>query len=401
MKQILCGLALCLATFTSCIKDEPLNAECDIVSVQSEWLEAHKSLFRGEPVVKNNSVSFTIHNGVDRTALNPTFVLTNGAHIMADVDGQKVEANGITRDFSMPQNYTVFSQDGNWNKTYTVSFSPVKPINLLSFENFKLDPSGRYYEWFEIDKSDETTPQRDYWASGNGGYALTGMGKSPQDYPTAPTNNGVDGFAVKLTTCDAGDYGKRVNLPIAAGNIFVGSFTSTQAMIFPRKATRFGLPLVTERPIALRGSYKYKAGPVMTDKNKTPQPALHDTADIYAVVYEIATKSEIEADPKKNKFVPLNGDDVLTSDRIVLMARIDKPEEFTGELADLETAPWVTFNEPFHTVNGKAFSEERLKDNGYAIAIVATSSRQGAYFIGAIGSTLYIDELRVVWEGEE
>lgn len=71
MKQILCGLALCLTTFTSCIKDEPLNAECDIVSVQSEWLEAHKTLFRGEPIVKNNSVSFTLLDNVDRTALNP------------------------------------------------------------------------------------------------------------------------------------------------------------------------------------------------------------------------------------------------------------------------------------------------------------------------------------------
>ena len=83
MKQILCGLALCLTTFTSCIKDEPLNAECDIVSVQSEWLEAHKTLFRGEPIVKNNSVSFTLLDNVDRTALNPVFVLPEGAHITA------------------------------------------------------------------------------------------------------------------------------------------------------------------------------------------------------------------------------------------------------------------------------------------------------------------------------
>lgn len=400
MKQILCGLALCLTTFTSCIKDEPLNAECDIVSVQSEWLEAHKTLFRGEPIVKNNSVSFTLLDNVDRTALNPVFVLTEGARIAAEVDGKMVEANGITRDFSMPQIYTVYSQDGNWNKHYTVSFSPVKPLNLLSFENFKLDPSGRYYEWFEVDKNDATTPQRDYWASGNSAYAVTGMAKNPQEYPTAPANNGVEGFAVKLSTSDAGEHGLKIKMPIAAGNLFLGSFNSTQAMLFPRKATRFGLPLLTERPVALRGSYKYKAGPEMVDATKTPQPELHDTADIYAVVYEIATKSEIAADPKK-KFVPLNGDDVLSSDRIVLMARIDKPVEFEGTLEKLETAPWVSFNEPFRMVNGKTFSEERLKDNGYAIAIVATSSRQGAYFIGAIGSTLYIDELRIVWEGEE
>ena len=226
------------------------------------------------------------------------------------------------------------------------------------------------------------------------------MAKNPQEYPTAPANNGVEGFAVKLSTSDAGEHGLKIKMPIAAGNLFLGSFNSTQAMLFPRKATRFGLPLMTERPVALRGSYKYKAGPEMVDATKTPQPALHDTADIYAVVYEIATKSEIAADPKK-KFVPLNGDDVLSSDRIVLMARIDKPVEFEGTLEKLEMAPWVSFNEPFRMVNGKTFSEERLKDNGYAIAIVATSSRQGAYFIGAIGSTLYIDELRIVWEGEE
>lgn len=235
MKQILCGLALCLTTFTSCIKDEPLNAECDIVSVQSEWLEAHKTLFRGEPIVKNNSVSFTLLDNVDRTALNPVFVLTEGARIAAEVDGKTVEANGITRDFSMPQIYTVYSQDGNWNKHYTVSFSPVKPLNLLSFENFKLDPSGRYYEWFEVDKNDATTPQRDYWASGNSAYAVTGMAKNPQEYPTAPANNGVEGFAVKLSTSDAGEHGLKIKMPIAAGNLFLGSFNSTQAMLFHGK----------------------------------------------------------------------------------------------------------------------------------------------------------------------
>ena len=156
MKQILCGLALCLTTFTSCIKDEPLNAECDIVSVQSEWLEAHKTSLphRCWPVplgIPEDSWPFPSPH-------RQNFPTPNR------------EANGITRDFSMPQIYTVYSQDGNWNKNYTVSFSPVKPLNVLSFENFKLDPSGRYYEWFEVDKNDATTPQRDYWASGNSAY---------------------------------------------------------------------------------------------------------------------------------------------------------------------------------------------------------------------------------------
>ena len=107
-----------------------------------------------------------------------------------------------------------------------------------------------------------------------------------------------------------------------------------------------------------------------------------DTCDIYAVIYEV--------DP--TKFEPLNGDDVLSSKRIVSMARIDNPGE---------PQEWKRFVEPFRPMNNKSFEEERLRNDGYAIAIVATSSRQGAYFEGAIGSILYIDELRVTWEGDE
>ena len=104
-------------------------------------------------------------------------------------------------------------------------------------------------------------------------------------------------------------------------------------------------------------------------------------ADIYAVVYEV--------DP--NNFKPLNGNDVLTSDRIVLMARIDNP----GEPQD-----WTDFREEFKPVNGKSFELNRLAEDGYAIAVVATSSREGAYFKGAIGSTLRIKHLRVVYEDD-
>ena len=74
------------------------------------------------------------------------------------------------------------------------------------------------------------------------------------------------------------------------------------------------------------------------------------------------------------------------------MARIDNPGE---------PAEWKHFSEPFRPMNGKRFDENRLRADGYAIAVVATSSRQGAYFEGAVGSTLYVDELRIVWEGED
>ena len=49
-------------------------------------------------------------------------------------------------------------------------------------------------------------------------------------------------------------------------------------------------------------------------------------------------------------------------------------------------------------MNGKEFSLERMADRGYAIAVVMTSSREGAYFKGAVGSTLYVDEIKIINE---
>ena len=73
------------------------------------------------------------------------------------------------------------------------------------------------------------------------------------------------------------------------------------------------------------------------------------------------------------------------------MARIDNPGE---------PKEWTDFREEFKQMNGKAFDLNRLAEDGYAIAVVATSSRDGAYFKGAIGSTLRIKHLRVVYEND-
>ena len=379
-----------LPCLVSCIQDEPLNAECDILDVEQSWVDAHPGLLIGNPRVENTRVAFTIQPGSDRTALNPRFELTPGATITMKENGVDIPANGVTRDFSSPQTYTVHSQDGFWKKDYEVSFSPRKSITKLSFENFRLDATGRYYEWYEVD-TDELGTELYYWATGNAGYAITGMGNAPDDYPSnrdahgVSNENGTESKCIRLETRATGSFGERLKMPLAAGNIFIGEFASSQAAMYPRRATKFGLQLVTEVPVKLEGYYKYKAGETFIDINKVEHPELHDMADIYAVVYEAYPEGS-------DKFVPLNGDDVLSSDRIVLLARIDEPGE---------PEEWTFFSEPFKPVGNKTISEEMLRENKYAIAIVCTSSRDGAYFNGAIGSVLYVDELKVVWKGDE
>ena len=122
----------CALTLTSCIQEEAPNAECDITGIDSLWLKSLPEGFViGNPIVTNDRVSFTIKNGADRSALAPKFYLTPGAHITAKTAGGEVEGNGLTRDFSTPQTYTVYSEDGNWHKDYIVVFNYPQPIKLF------------------------------------------------------------------------------------------------------------------------------------------------------------------------------------------------------------------------------------------------------------------------------
>lgn len=372
-------IALMMAA-NSCIREEALGTECDITGVDSTWLaELPAGFITGNPVVKNASVTFFTPKGSDVSALAPRFYITPGASLFTkDAAGNTAPFDATQlRDFTSPQLYQVLSEDGNWKKDYTVSFETPQPTDLFNFEHFGYDERGQYQRLLQ--EQTDGSLNAYIWDSGNGGYALTGMAKTPEDYPTVFVEGGVSGRCAKLETKSAGDFGKRVNLPIAAGNLFIGEFRVAQAMLFPLRATRFGLQILKGEPASLSGYYKYKAGPTMTDKRQNVLAEKHDTCDIYSVVFEV--------DPANMK--PLEGDNILSSERIVLISRIADPGEPTE---------WKQFEEPYRPMNGKTFDPERLKAGGYAIAVVMTSSRQGAYFEGAVGSVLYVDELKINWK---
>ena len=381
MKQITqLLLLLIVATMTSCIREEAPNAECDILAVDitNLWFRNNKEILTSYSKIGNNEVFFIIKREVKINSIEishdsiiDAFLLTPGARIEAN-DTVKKDNNGIYLSF------TTHSEDGKWNKAYIVKFIKLPLLDknhIFGFENFE---SKNYATWYEINRDGIRS---DIWASGNAGFSFTGKGKTPEDYPTVAAANGVSGQCIKLTTRDTGSFGNMAKMPIAAGNIFIGDFQSTNAMGKPLEATRFGLPIVPARPVSLRGFYKYTAGETFTDKTKTPVPEKRDTCAIYSVLYEI------DAD----NFVSLDGQNVLSSDRIVLVAELENPGE---------PAEWTEFSIPFRYANGKTFDMEKLQNGEYAITVVASSSKNGAFFEGAVGSTLYIDELEIVWENK-
>ena len=372
-KNIFSALFLIIiSTLTSCIREEAPNAECDIISIDEEWLELNSDILVGTPIISNYAVEMMVKDGTDCTLLEPLFILTPGAGITKD----SISNNGSA---GVVQYYTTYAEDGIRSKRYTVSFTVQAPMTtdqVFSFENFEPENRGRYHVWYEVD---DNGTRRNIWASGNAGFALVGIGKVPADFPTTADENGVTGNCVRLTTRDTGSFGKMAGMPIAAGNLFIGEFQSANAMKKPLEATRFGFQLVPSKPLYLQGFYKYTRGEVFTDKQKNVVDDRLDECAIYSVLYEI--------DP--DNFETLDGSNISTSERIVMMAEIENPG-----------APesWTEFKIPFKPMNGKVFDPQRLAENGYAITVVASSSKGGAFFEGAVGSTLCVDELTIQWE---
>ncbi len=383
-KLFLYGLLMNLCI--SCIQEEPLNAEadieeCTIINVETGKADEH---IRGNVWITNTKVFAQANPNIDLDGLALQVKLTEGATIAPDPT--------LVRDFSKPQRFEVTSQDGKWKKVYTVSIDTFEMPTVYDFEHFALDESGKYHTFYEVVSGTDTIFNQYIWASGNSGYALTGVGRSPEDYPTFSTTHGQKGRAVKLVTQSTGTFGEIAKMPIAAGNLFIGSFDAQNAMKAPLEATLFGLPF-GKKPKTFTGYYKYKRGRLYTGVGGKGEaiPILgQDTCDIYAVLYEAEGLN-------KNS---LNGADALCSDHIVAMARLKNPVVYASEI-DLEEQPYQRFEIEFDYASYqklRPFVEEKSKNYEYNLAVVFTTSRHGGEFEGAVGSTLYIDQVRIICE---
>ncbi len=357
LKKWVISLILIL-TITSCIQEEAPNAEADI-----ETCTLPDNLLIREPVIENERVILIVRDGADITKLAPEFTITPGATISP--------ASGTTLNFSEPQTYTVTSEDGNWKKVYEVS---VKSFVIPSI--FHFDEAVPYMQKGEIvyyNFRETYAPGRFMeWTNANAGFNYTGVKAAPDDYPTSPYPYGKVGACVKLTTKSTGSLGAILNMYIAAGNLFTGAFK----IVIPEvvKATKFGLPY-THIPTSIKGYYKYKAGEEFSIAGQVV-PDKKDIFDLYAVFYE--TDEEVNS---------LDGTNIFTSPNIISIARI-------GEAAK-ETDEWTEFNLPFVTKAGKKVNAQKLQEGGYNLAIVFASSIKGDLFEGAVGSTLYIDEVKL------
>ena len=364
--------ALILSLASGCIRPEAPNVEADILGIQVEGAEVLR-----DPVITNDQVTLYVNPWEDLTHVTPTFVMTDGASISPE--------SGKTMDFTKPVTYTVTSEDGQWSKSYVVTFTSGGNVEKqrFSFEDTFLQ-GNKYYVFQIKNDAGEVT---DNWASSNTGYSIGAeFGLLPgetTDYPVTQVDAGYTGKAVQLSTrstkalYDA--FGSVMNVPmLAAGSLYLGKLNTDFLMTDALKSTEFGIP-VFRKPVMLTGYYKYTPGETMID-DKGNALDRTDLFDIYGIVYEVTPEVKT-----------LDGTNNLTSDNLVMKARISdddrKPE-----------AEWTRFEIPFEMLDGKSIDPVKLSKGMYNYSIVFSSSKDGAKFFGAAGSTLQVDEVEVYFE---
>lgn len=389
MSKFLSGLffltgALCC----SCIRDELPNSECDIEQAVCNVADA-AVLFDNEAdtlqdvISASNKITFytrmkdaTNEEEMEEQLKNVRvyFKITEGATISP--------ANGSMHDFSKEATvtYTLTSENKQWQRIYQVRFLPRPSLRTdLHFEDFELESGGKYYDWFEMDAQGGRINQ---WATGNPGFKISRSSATKEEYPTIPWSEeeSISGHAVKLETRDTGPFGAMVNMRIAAGNLFIGTFDVTNALKDAMAATHFGLPF-NKKPLRLKGYYRYMHGEAFQNRGGAIIEGRIDEPDIYGVLY----KNTLDDGTP----MVLQGDNVLTHKNIVALARIQNP---------IHDRTWHEFDLEFEY--NEDIDYELLHRNGYNLAVVFTSSIKGAEFEGAVGSTLLVDEVEIVCEEE-
>ena len=355
---------------TSCIKDEELNTEADILEcILSQDILTRQDIDVYRPYdndINAYPIYLPIKKGTDVSKLAIEFKLTDKATIEP--------ASGSVHDFRLPVRYTVTSEDKQWHRTYAIFAKEPKRIpTTFHFETAKF---GQYHIIYEQDGDKELT-----WGSGNGGFKLAVTSAQPDEYPTMLSPDGYKGNCVKMVTRETGSLGELVNMPIASGNLFVGRFDIGNALSKPLEATKFGEPF-NYRPISLKGFFRYKAGPKFFEKGKEVDKK--DMMNIYAIFYESTSDTPmLDGNIQENNYEHPN---------MVAVALMQNPHETQGDT-------WEEFKIDFdYKRYGKSIDLEKLAAGKYHLGIVFAASVNGATFAGAPGSTLMVDEIELIYE---
>lgn len=232
-----------------------------------------------------------------------------------------------------------------------------------------------------------------WYKSGSVWYAATETDYNGGNYMWDSSNPGSGNFGVNPTTQSTdvkygGNSAAKLEtqyafIKLAAASLYYGRFND----LVGTKGAKidFGQPF-TSRPIAFKGWYQYK--PVAIDYVGSNQPAntvSKGDMDLCSI-FIILSKGTYQVDNTKTETL-LTAQNIWNNDQFIAYGElpVDQCVNTNGE--------WKEFNIPLQ------YKESQFGEQPTHLIIVCSSSKYGDYFTGGKGSTLYVDDFSLVYEG--
>ena len=240
----------------------------------------------------------------------------------------------------------------------TIDGTPGSSQTFTTVAEQKLE-NGSFENWYQDNKIYVPNASgSNFWGTGNPG-AASFIGNL-----TTPTNDAVSGQAAKLESKDA-------VIKLGAGNIFTGDFEldGTNGIL------NFGRPF-TSFPTALRLYYKYTS----TTINRVGQEvgsleSLRGRPDSCHIYVALSDKTyTIKTRPSERQVFDKNDRGIIAYGEFISGNTTSSYQQITIPL------------------------EYRANRTPSYIVIVCSASKYGDYFIGGEGSTLWLDEMELVYE---
>lgn len=268
------------------------------------------------------------------------------------------------------------------------TFGSIKEFTTSTTDAETQLPNGNFEDWcvrtaatalFDSDTTfpcsgDDYDNGNRFWDTSNRGANSAGQ-KDPTNKTTELVHSGT--YAAKLITdVIAGN--------LAAASLYTGDFGS--ANLNPEATINFGKPF-TSRPIALHGYYKYTAT-TASGTDKLPSNVTLEGDLDQCAIFIVLMKSEnqhLVNNTKPETF--LSVEKIWEDDKFIAYGELPSGASTQGD-------GLVEFTIPLK------YKEQFFDEQPTHIIIVCSASKYGDYMVGGEGSTLYVDDFSLIYEGE-
>lgn len=363
-----------------------------------------------DPTMHEYSYTFTVSTEATNNASLTAGAWDRLAYLKAEnvTTASGVSMEGITFQYRVKTNTPTKVDETPWTdvattaseSTYTAMLTGLTASTTYEYRlaNGEGESIGSVKEFTTGGTDLKTTLQNggfeDWYMSGRVWYAATQTDVSNKTYMWDSSNPGSGSFGFNPTTGSTdikhgGNYSAKLEtqyayIKLAAASLYYGRFNDLLGTSGAK--IDFGQPF-TSRPIALKGYFRY--APVAIDRVGGSQPAntvSKGDMDVCSI-FIILSKGTYQLNNTITSTL-LSEEKVKNTDQFIAYGELPISECVSTN------GQWKEFNIPLK------YKEDAFGEEPTHLIIVCSSSKYGDYFTGGTGSTLYLDDFELIYDGE-